>query len=79
MKSTAQLEKAVLSLPPGDRAHLALVAWESLEADGELAADPRFDTEGLALARARDQEIESGSSKPLTHEEFRRLTSSDKK
>ena len=70
MKSAAQLEKAVLSLPPAERAHLALAAWESLESDPSFAADPAFDPEGIALAKARDREIESGVVKPLTHEEF---------
>jgi hypothetical protein len=63
MKSTAELEKEVLSLPPEERAHLALVAWESLEADPAFAADRTFDPEDVALALERDAEIETGSAK----------------
>jgi len=70
MKSTAQLEKEVLSLPPEERAHLALAAWESLEADPAFAVDRTLDPEGVALALERDAEIESGSAKPLSHAEF---------
>jgi len=70
MKRAAQLEMDVLSLPPAERAHLALAAWESLEADPSFAANPAFDPEGIALALSRDREIESGDIKPLTHEEF---------
>ena len=79
MKTAAQLEKAVLSLPPEERAHLALAAWESLEGDPVFAADPAFDPEGLRVAAARDREIESGSVKALSHEEFRARTSGAKK
>jgi len=53
--SAAQLKRAVLSLPPVDRAQLALAAWESLEADPAFGANPAFDPEGLTLA---DREIE---------------------
>lgn len=79
MKTAAQLEKAVLSLPPAERAHLALAAWESLESDPVFAADRTLDPEGLALALARDREIEAGSYKPLTHEEFLERTGGAKK
>jgi Putative addiction module component len=79
MKSTAQLEKEVLSLPPEERAHLALAAWESLEADPVFAADPMLDPEGVALALERDAEIESGSAKPLSHAEFRQRTAGAKR
>jgi hypothetical protein len=49
MKSTAQLEKEVLSLPPEERAHLALAAWESLEADPAFASDRTLDPEGVIV------------------------------
>ncbi|MDR3416143.1 MAG: addiction module protein [Nevskia sp.] len=74
MKSAAQLEKDVLRLPPAERAHLALAAWESLEADPALAADPALDPEGVALALERDRQIDSGLRNALTHEEFRERT-----
>lgn len=70
MKNAAQLEKAVLGLPAAQRAMVALAAWESLEADAAFAADRGLDPEGVAIARKRDLEIESGSATPLTHEEF---------
>jgi hypothetical protein len=75
MGDAAELEKAVLNLSPAERAALALLAWESLEADAAFAADVGFDAEGVALAAARDREVESGAAQPLTHEEFRRRTS----
>lgn len=75
MKSTRQLEEAVLNLPAAERAHLALAAWESLEHDPAFWADAGFDPEGIALALERDREMESGSLEPLPHETFRRLTS----
>jgi hypothetical protein len=74
MTNATQLEKAVLDLPPSERAHLALAAWESLESDPAFAADRTVDAEGVKIASDRDKEIESGAVKPLTHEEFRRRT-----
>ncbi len=74
MKNAARLEKEVLSLPPEERAHLALAAWESLEADPAFAADRTLDPEGIALAFERDAEIEAGFVKPLSPEEFRQRT-----
>lgn len=74
MSDTAQLERAVLSLAPTERAELALLAWESLEADPAFAADRNFDPAGIAIAVERTIEIESGSVQTLTHEEFRRRT-----
>lgn len=79
MKNTTQLEKEVLSLPPEERAHLVLAAWESLESDPAFAADRNFDAEGLRTATERDCEIESGAVKPLTQEEFRTRTRSANK
>jgi hypothetical protein len=75
MSDTAQLEKAVLNLPPSERADLALLAWESLAADPAFAADPNLDPAGIEVAMERDREIESGAVQPLSHEEFRRRTS----
>lgn len=72
--AAAQIEKAMLSLPPAERAQVAMAAWDSLELDGDFGANPAFDPEGLALARKRDTEIESGASAPLSHEDFLKLT-----
>lgn len=74
MSDTAQLEKAVLNLPPAEREYLALAAWESLETDPNFAADRATDPDGIALALARDAEIESGAVKPISHTEFLRRT-----
>jgi len=79
MKSAAKLEQEVLSLPPADRAHLALAAWESLVSDPAFAADRGLDREGVRLAAERDAQITSGEVAPLTHEEFLRRTASPKK
>jgi hypothetical protein len=79
MKNAEQLEKAVLSLSPAERARLALAAWESIESDPAFAADRTFDAEGIKIAAHRDREIESGQVKPLTHREFRKRTGSPAK
>jgi hypothetical protein len=70
----AQLEREVLALPPAERAHLALAAWESLVADPAFAADRTLDPEGLKVAAARDKDIDSGKVKPISHDEFLRRT-----
>lgn len=74
MKTPLQIERDVLGLPPAERARLAVTAWDSLEADPGFAADRAFDPDGVALARERDRQIEAGSSKPLTEDEFKRRT-----
>jgi len=68
MKAT-RLEREVLALPPTERAHLALAAW-----DLAFAADRTLDPEGLKVAAARDKDIESGKVKPISHDEFLRRT-----
>jgi putative addiction module component (TIGR02574 family) len=72
MNTTDQLEADILRLPPHERERLALVVWESLENDDAWLSDPGTDREGIAVAHARDDEIESGQVEPLTHEEFLR-------
>ncbi|MBI3171604.1 MAG: addiction module protein, partial [Hydrocarboniphaga effusa] len=57
-----------------ERIHLALAAWESLVADPTVAADRALDPEGLKIAAARDQDIESGKVKSISHKEFLRRT-----
>lgn len=74
MSTTDQLEAELLRLPPSDRERLALTAWESLEEATAWLADPDTDREGIAVAREREAEIESGQLTPLSHEEFRRRT-----
>jgi len=70
MSARGDLEKEVLSLPPSEREGIALAAWQSLETDPPAELDP----EGIALASARDAEIESGEVQPISHEEFLRRT-----
>lgn len=72
MSTADQIEKELLSLPPRDRERLALAAWESLEGSSVWLSDPGTDPEGIALARTRDEEIDSGRVEPLSQEEFRR-------
>lgn len=74
MKSAAQLEKNILSLPPAQRAQMALAAWESLQGDAAAEADHGLDPAGIALAIERDQQAEAGTAKLLSHSVFRRLT-----
>ena len=64
MSNLAELEKEALGLSVSDREHLALAVWASLEtAEG-------IDPEGVNIALARDEEIESGRVQPISHAEF---------
>ena len=74
MSTVEKIEEELLRLPPRDRERLALLAWESLEEVTAWLADPNTDREGIALARERDAQIESGQVTPLSQEEFRRRT-----
>jgi len=51
-----------------------LIVWDSLAGDDAWLSDPSTDPEGIVIARARDQEIESGQVEPLSHEEFLKRT-----
>ncbi len=73
MNKAAELERAVLKLSAQERERLALLAWESLETDAGFTA-AASDPEGLALAAARDAEIESGTVATIDHAEFLRRT-----
>lgn len=70
MSTPDRLETELLNLPPQDRERLALAAWESLEGTNVWLADTTVDSEGIALARSRDEQIESGKVAPLSLEEF---------
>ncbi|MDZ7718645.1 MAG: hypothetical protein U5K72_07515 [Balneolaceae bacterium] len=76
MKKT-KFEKGILDLPPKERERVALTAWESLEKDSSYVADRSFDPEGIDLALARDNEIESGRIKSISHSEFRKSTNNN--
>jgi putative addiction module component (TIGR02574 family) len=58
-----------LRLSPYDRAVLAETIWESLE-DPYLIPCELSDNEAIVLARKRDEEIEQGNVKPLSHQEL---------
>lgn len=68
MNDLKRLEKEVMNLPVEDREHLVFMVWESLE------KAPVHDAEGIKIALNRDREIESGSTKPISHSEFIRQT-----
>lgn len=72
--NAVKLEQAVLRLPPLQRLHLVLAAWESLTEDPSITSSSHFDPEGLTLALRRDGELEQGGTQALSHEAFIRLT-----
>ncbi len=74
MSNLTELEKEVLNLPPKEREHLVLAAWESLEKGSAALANSAFDPEGIEIAVRRDEEIESGSVQSISHAEFMRRT-----
>ncbi len=64
--SLDQIAPVALRLPPKERALLAASLWESIEDPYALAID-QSDEDALALALARDAELESGEVSPLSH------------
>jgi putative addiction module component (TIGR02574 family) len=64
-----ELAPEVLKLPIRERAILAAFLWESLD-DPYAKVEELDDEQALALAEKRDEEIESGAVKPLTHAEL---------
>jgi len=73
--SLDQLVPEALKLSPRERAVLAVSLWESLEDPYEVPSG--WDDEAaVALAEARDQELERGDVVALSHAELmRRLRS----
>ena len=69
LMSLDQIELIALRLLPRERALLAASLWESIEDPYALAIDPS-DEDALALALARDAELESGKVTPLSHSEL---------
>ena len=55
-----------MRLPAKDRAALAASLWESIEDPFRIPAD-MGDEEAIALALARDAELESGAVMPVSH------------
>ena len=67
--SIDQIAPEALRLPARERALLAVSLWESVEDPYALAAD-RSDEDALALALARDAELESGAVAPISHSDL---------
>ncbi|EFI34143.1 conserved hypothetical protein [Desulfonatronospira thiodismutans ASO3-1] len=65
----AELASEALQLDPHDRALLAEAIWESLE-DPFVSGRELSDVESIHLAIRRDEEIERGEVKPLSHSEL---------
>lgn len=61
-----QIATEALRLNLHDRAILAETIWESIEDPYRITSD-MLDDEAIALAKARDEEIESDKIKPLSH------------
>jgi len=68
MSNLLELEKEALSLSQSEREYLALAIWDSLSSAEDI------DPEGIDIALCRDQEIESGQVRPITHSEFLKQT-----
>lgn len=67
--SIDQIAPEALRLPARERALLAASLWESVE-DPYALAPERSDEDALALALARDAELESGAVAPISHGEL---------
>lgn len=77
MSNLAKIERAVMSLTPEEREHLALSAWESLGDGSNAAINKTLDPEGIKIAKKRDRELSSGSVKTISHAEFLRRISTN--
>ncbi|HHE31806.1 MAG TPA: hypothetical protein ENL07_04055 [Chlorobaculum parvum] len=64
-----RIASEALKLDPKSRAILAETIWESLE-DPYLVSSDVTDEESISLAMKRDEEIESGTVTPLSHDEL---------
>lgn len=69
MMSLDQIAPVALRLPPKERALLAASLWESIEDPYALSVD-QSDEDAIALALARDAELESGKVTPLSHSDL---------
>ncbi len=74
MTDFAQIEKEVLDLTPAEREQLALRMWESLIADEAATADSDIDPDGIKIAHARDNELETSVVSAISDQEFRDRT-----
>jgi len=66
----AEIEQEALGLSDADRAVLVLALMDSLKAPGSEITDHEV--------AQRDDELESGATMPLLHEEFVRLVREDR-
>lgn len=64
-----EIAPVAFRLPPKERALLAASLWESIVGPYFLAID-QSDEDALALALARDAELESGTVTALSHGEL---------
>ncbi len=64
-----ELAPEALRLPTKDRVLLAASLWESIDDPYDLAVS-YDDDEAISLAMKRDDEIESGKVKALSHSEL---------
>jgi putative addiction module component (TIGR02574 family) len=64
-----QIASEALRLPPRERALLAGSLWESLE-DPSADDAPMDDAAVVALAVARDQQMEAGQVQHVSHEQM---------
>lgn len=67
--SLDRIAPVALRLPAKERALLAASLWESIEDPYALTID-QSDEDAIALALARDVELESGKVAPLSHSEL---------
>ena len=67
--SIDQIAAEALRLPAKDRAALAESLWESLTDPFEAPARPDDDA-AIALALARDRQLEAGEVQPVSHDEM---------
>lgn len=66
--TAAELANQVMALPAAERAALAQRVWESIEQD-QLIVPPKLDSEAVASAHERDEEISRGDVSVRDHED----------
>lgn len=66
-----QIASQALGLDPTERASLAEALWESL-GDPYMIPEDLSDEEAIRLAAKRDDEMETGVVKPISHSELMR-------
>lgn len=79
MNTVSELEKVILALPPIEREHLAILAWDSLIENRDAAGDGSIDSEGIEIAAQRDAAIDSGNLQLIDYDEFLKRTGGTKK